>query len=698
MKRIAFCFFITIFLSSLIFASVDYSNSTFSISMPDKKVLKISNPASPFYFETATQKYILKDNPATTFSSENVYSFEWSLENDKQIKLIFNKESDSYRIELQTTGIDTITKWGFSIEAQKDEFFTGIMERVVDGPQTLSWQQGIKEAMDLRGQIITTVVKPTVSLYCPFYISSKNYSLFVEGTWPGTFDFCRSNPRQVQISFEGPFTSVIIDSANPAQLVKTHSLRVGPTIIPPRWAFGTYRWRDDHTHRQNFYDNTPVTAPYNSEVVEDILMMKAFDIPLSVYLVDRPWAKGPNGYDDFQWDPNRFPNAAKMIEWLDSKDIKFMLWIAPWVMGDMHNEAIAKGYNLQGQLTPKDKLDKSLIDFTNPAAVQWWQQKGLEKILTQGVKGFKMDRAEEIVPNDYNNKAFDGRLARQYHNDYPVMYAKAAHDISKLIHGDDFITMPRAGYTNSSRYAVFWGGDTGAGTQNGKTVPQALRSAIIALQRSAIIGFPIWGSDTGGYTNITDHEITARWLAFSCFCPIMEVGPTENKGFWDLIQPPHYDKQLIAIWRLYSKIHTSLIDYSYNLAIDAHSTGMPIARPLFLMYPQQEQAWKDWQTYMYGPDILVSAIWEKDKTEHTLYLPAGEKWIDAWDKKKTYEGGQNITVDAPEYKIPIFIRQGSNIDLGNLNKLYRESLKIASKKPNLKKLQHKEFADKTKNK
>ena len=184
--------------------------------------------------------------------------------------------------------------------------------------------------------------------------------------------------------------------------------------------------------------------------------------------------------------------------------------------------------------------------------------------------------------------------------------------------------MPRAGYTNSNRYGVFWGGDIGIVPDYDSTYPEALRAAVIALQRSAIIGFPIWGSDTGGYVSVMDHELTARWLAFSCFCPIMEIGPTENRGLWNLKTPPHYDSQLIAIWRLYSIIHTNLIDYSYQQAKNARKTGMPIVRPLFLQYPDQQQAWQDWQTYLYGPDILVSAVWQKNTQEHSLYLPAGE--------------------------------------------------------------------------
>jgi len=698
MKRIIFFLGIIALFAGNLSGNVIYKDSSFIVTSPHlKQPLLIGSEKTPIFLETKQGKLYLKEQPANISFPDNNLTVVWSFEGGKKITVSFVKNKDSYRINLKSSDCNDILQWGFSLDAGNDEYFTGLMERPVDGEQKLSWEPGIKNAMNLRGQVVTMIVKPTLSLYCPFYISSRNYSLFVEGTWPGAYDFCKSEPNLVQITFEGPSVSMVLNTAKgPGELVKAHSLNVGPTIVPPKWIFGPWRWRNNHTQRKTYYDGTAVTAPYNSELVEDILMMKAFDIPMSIYWVDRPWAGGPAGYDDFEWDPNRFPNATEMIKWVSSKNIRFVLWIAPWVMGDMAKEAAEKGYGVKGGGLLRDKLPRVTIDFTNPAAVEWWQNKGVAKVLNQGVRGFKMDRAEEEdLPNDYKNKAFDGRVSREYHNDYPVMYAKAAYETSKKICGDDFVLMPRAGYTNSSRYAAFWGGDIGVVGKNEKVVPEALRCAIIALLKSSIIGFPIWGSDTGGYcSEIIDHEVTARWLAFSCFCPIMEVGPTEDRGLWDLKQEPHYDTQLIAIWRLYSKIHEKLSDYSFELAKEAAKTGMPIARPLFLIYPDQPQTWNDWQTYMYGPDILVSAIWEKRKTQHSLYLPGGVKWVDAWDKNKIYDGGQNITVDTPLYKMPIFIRQGSVIDLGDLNALYDESLKIAGQKPDLEKLQKIEFPKK----
>lgn len=645
------------------------------------------NQEGAVFFETNKGITWLAGKPEKLKQTDYELVANWKLD-QRKVKLIINKEDDIITFSFNTEPSDDILKWGIRIAATENEYFTGLFERVVDGNQQESWKRAISESMNLRGQQVDMIIKPTLSLYCPFYLSSENYGLFFKGTWPGHYDFCSSDPNRVLIEFEGAsLNGIIYFSDNPAEIVKAHSLNVGPTVLPPKWAFLPWRWRDNHTHNNTYYDGTPVNAPYNSMVVEDILMMQAYDIPCGVYWVDRPWAKGFMGYEDFEWDPVRFPNAIEMINWIHQNDMKFLLWIAPWVVGDMTAEACEKGYHQPIKPThwSFDSTKGALLDLTNPEACKWWQENYLEKMLKQGVDGFKLDRSEEIVPETRDVILHDGRTAREVRNEYPVLYVKTVNESCQKIHGDDFVLIPRAGYTGSSKYSGFWGGDIGS-------PPEGLRAAIIALQRSSIIGFPIWGSDIGGYWHgDLDREVCARWLAFGCFNPIMEFGPTEDRAPWSMKSEPHYDTKLIAIWRLYTKIHTDLAEYSYYLGKIARETGMPPARPLFLMFPDQEESWKDWQTYLYGPDILVSAIWEKGKDKHQLYLPAGEKWKDAWNPEQVYEGGQTINVETPIYKIPVFIREESEINLGDLNNLYKESLEIANTKPNLAKLERTYF-------
>ena len=56
--------------------------------------------------------------------------------------------------------------------------------------------------MDLRGQKVDMLVKPTTSIYAPFYLSSRGYGVFVKGTWPGYFDFTATDSKRVQVQFE----------------------------------------------------------------------------------------------------------------------------------------------------------------------------------------------------------------------------------------------------------------------------------------------------------------------------------------------------------------------------------------------------------------------------------------------------------------------------------------------------------------
>jgi alpha-D-xyloside xylohydrolase len=634
------------------------------------------------FYETANGRVLL---PRQLAPSQRISSQLWTnssrMADGRIVTIAARPEGNDFNITFKAQPDSDITRWGLSIQSTSGEYYTGLMERVVDGPQAKSWAPGITQAMDLRGQRVEMIIKPTTSIYAPYFLSSRRYAVFVKTNWPGVLDFAAQDPRRVAIEFEGPSLELKIYTAlDPASLVRAHALEAGPPFMPPKWMFSPWRWRDEHTHRVSYYDGTPVTGPFNSEIMEDVLMMRAFGIPNGIYWIDRPWGPGkPWGYDDFEIDEKRLPHFAEMVKWLESDNTKTVLWIAPFFQGKMMQEALAKGYNLAGQVRPITGNNYPMVDLTNPAAKKYWLD-GIAKLLKLGVAGFKLDRGEEDIPETGTYKIFDGRTIRENRNAYPAMYVKAVYEVATKYRGRDFFLMPRAAYTGSSPYAVFWGGDVG-GTQEG------LRASIIALQRSAVMGYPNWGSDICGYNQqLLEQEVCGRWLAFGALNPIMEVGPTRNVAFWNLPREPKFDSQLIAMWRLYARLHERLVDYSYRQAEEATKTGMPIVRPLFLVNPNARAAWSNWWTYLYGPDLLVSPIWEKGKRTQEVYFPVGHKWRDAWRPNMIYAGGRTITVDADVHQLPLFIRVGSNVQLGDLNQEWKDAQAIAERKPDLKKL------------
>ena len=635
------------------------------------------------FFETARGRVLLPAKLSLHLNGNgNERKAEIAMPDGRHVTVVMKKENGNFHIQLAAQPNADIIKWGLAVDAGSKEYFTGLMERVVDGKQEASWAPGIKEAMNLRGQKVDMILKPTTSVYAPFYISSRGYGVLAKTDWPGVYDFCVSDSQRVKIEFEGPALALkFYTAAQPAELVKAHALDAGPPVLPPKWMFTPWRWRDEHTQRAVYYDGTPATGPFNSEVMEDLLMMKAFGIPCGVYWIDRPWGPGkPWGYDDFEIDEQRLPNFSPMVKWLGYHDAKLVLWIAPFFQGQMATNALANGWNLPGQVRPRNGNNYPMVDFSNPEAKAYWQS-GVEKLLKLGVAGFKLDRAEEDIPERGPYKIHDGRSIRENRNAYPAMYVEATSEVARKHRGDDHVLMPRAAYSGTSSKAVFWGGDVG-GSQEG------LRASIIAMQRSAILGYPNWGADTCGYNKqLMEQEVCARWLAFSCFNPIMEVGPTRNLAFWNLPREPKYDATLIAVWRLYARLHQRLLDYGYEQAKLAHEIGTPIVRPLFLVDSKAPAAWANWWTFQYGPDLLVSAIWEKNKRSVEVYLPAGQKWRDAWNPTQTYDGGQTLTVKADLHQIPIFIREGSKLELGDLHKAWAESQAIANQRPDLQKLE-----------
>jgi alpha-D-xyloside xylohydrolase len=66
----------------------------------------------------------------------------------------------------------------------------------------------------------------------------------------------------------------------------------------------------------------------------------------------------------------------------------------------------------------------------------------------------------------------------------------------------------------------------------------------------------------------------------------------------------------------------------------------------------------------------VSPVWEKGKRRQQVYLPTGNRWRDAWNPDKTYDG-RTISVDAETHQLPVFIRLGSSVNL-DLNQLWRD--------------------------
>ena len=130
---------------------------------------------------------------------------------------------------------------------------------------------------------------------------------------------------------------------------------------------------------------------------------------------------------------------------------------------------------------------------------------------THGVQGYKIDRGEESeVPEHLENRN-------------AVLFPKMAAEGLQRRYGEDYFVFARNLYDEGRKYSAVWNGDS----YGWKGLRESVRQAL----RCALMNFPMWGSDTGGYGETT-AELFARWSQFAAYTPMMEIliGPGGPRG------------------------------------------------------------------------------------------------------------------------------------------------------------------------
>ena len=171
---------------------------------------------------------------------------------------------------------------------------------------------------------------------------------------------------------------------------------------------------------------------------------------------------------------------------------------------------------------------------------------------------------------------------------------------------------PAAPTPGRSAGPILWGGDipgsesfgSGPGTDLG------LRSAIISQQRAAFLGYPIWGSDTGGYYQFKDREVFARWIEFSAFSGIMEIGGVGTHAPWDMPTEPRLrrgdDRHLPALHA------AARAPAALPRRRGARGRGHAECRSCdrWCSPTRTTRSVGDlWDEYLFGPDLLVAPLW-----------------------------------------------------------------------------------------
>lgn len=195
-----------------------------------------------------------------------------------------------------------------------------------------------------------------------------------------------------------------------------------------------------------------------------------------------------------------------------------------------------------------------------------------------------------------------------------------------------------------------------------------LASNLANAMRCGFMGFPVWGTVTGGYFGgRIDEELYARWMEWGAWNGFFEIKLDDVSGK-NLDRPPWvYSNGLQMAFREACQLRMTLLPYLHSLTQTASRTGV-LMKPLAYVWPSDPATHTIWDEYMFGPAFLVAPI-TAPGGQRSVYLPEGN-WHDFYEPTRQYEGRQTITVAAPFNRIPVFVRENTisvtgTIPLGN---------------------------------
>lgn len=493
----------------------------------------------------------------------------------------------------------------------------------------------------------------------PFFVSSRGYGVLWNTTTHLQHDV--ANPALSILSYvvtvDAPCLSFyLLNGPTPKDVLRKLADLSGHAPVPPLWSFGLWASR---FYFESAYTLLDVARGYRTH-----------GIPADVINTDTYWMNGEQ-LSDMQWDKTRFPNPEEMIRELRTLGFQLCLWEYPYLShasplwqhawanrylarfadgrpADVqttlpmptHERPGFRGVGTTGSVAAQRLVTPgTLIDFTHPGAVTWWQ--ALHRpLLEQGVAVFKTDFGEDI-PHDV--QFHDGRTGREVHNLYPLLYQKAVFDVTKEVTGSQMI-WGRSGWAGGQRFPVHWGGD-----------PVCTFSAMAGTLRAGLSyglsGVPFWSHDIGGFAGTPTPEVFIRWAQFGLLSSHARCHGTTPREPWE------FGADAEHIFRMFSKLRYALMPYLYHLAVEAATTGLPLMRAMVLEFPEDPACYTIDTQYMLGSDLLVAPVLHPAGRAE-VYLPHG-RWYHHFTHE-VFEGGRWLQLrDVPLTQMPLFLRAGA---------------------------------------
>ncbi len=545
---------------------------------------------------------------------------------------------------------------GASFHSPKDEHYYGLGQN----------QEGY---MDRRGHVVRCAhdynAPAGQSVCVPFVVTNYGYGLMWDNPSRTTVAFGFNDQTRWTSDVGQRVSFFVIAGKTYDEIYEGYRLLTGSTPMLPKSAYGYIQCKQRYTSQKEVLD---VAKGYRDR-----------HLPADVMVIDWFYYTKMGQMD---MDPAKWPDPVAMNRELHAMGFHSMISVWPrFVPGSrFYDMLLKKGwFEHLADGTPTNGLpyDRagSDIDTTNPDAAKWYWDTVRDNFVSKGFDAFWADETEPDLPP--NGSYFHVGPGTQFFNVYPLFHTAAFYNGFRRDLKTRALILSRDAYLGAQHNgAIFWSSDI---APNWDTLQRQVPTGINFVAS----GMPYWSTDIGGWQYLPAYhkpehpplldpsdardnvghyddypELYTRWFEYGAFQPnFRSHGSRNHNEVWS------YGKQAEPILEKYLRLRYELMPYIYSLGYKTHETGAPFMRGLFMDFPNDEKVANIGDEYMFGPAFLVAPVTEQGATTRSVYLPAGTDWYNFWTNERLH-GGQRITVSAPIDTLPLFVRAGSIVPLG----------------------------------
>jgi alpha-glucosidase len=429
----------------------------------------------------------------------------------------------------------------------------------------------------------------------------------------------------------------------------------GRAPVPPRWTLG-------------FAQTAMAIADSdNAQVRMHEFVAKCGEerIPVSAFHFGSGYTSiGPKRYV-FTWNRSKYPEPTKLTEAFHQAGMKIVANIKPCLLDDhpSYGTPLAAGAYVRDRETGQPVISQfwdgegAHLDFTNPAAVRWWQDGLRNQVLDYGIDVGWNDNNEYGLWEDGAECAGFGQalpldLARGLQ---PLLMTRATLEAQRERKpAERAFTITRAGCPGIQRYAQTWSGDN---STSWRSLKWNLRTG---LQMSLSGMFNI-GHDIGGFSGpVPDAELLVRWTQMGSIHPRFIMNSWKPDGVYTA---PWLHPEATPAIRAAIRLRYRLLPYVYSLMHHAADGGPAPLRPTFALFGDDPATLADNDEAMVGPGLLAAPVVEAGARSRQAYLPAGpDCWFDFWTGERLAAGAV-ATLAAPLDRLPLAAPAGAIVPM-----------------------------------